>query len=136
MKVRIEMNTRQTIDGDTDIIDLTSEGVLRDAGDGTHVVTYFQDGIHNEMRIDMTEKEITVIRNWKQENAFHYKEKMHHVMNYETPMGYMELGFHTKYVEIDRVHADSVMNILLVYDVTQYGKPVSENEIRIKITKT
>ena len=136
MKVRIEMNTRQTIDGDTDIIDLTSEGVLRDAGDGTHVITYFQDGIHNEMRIDMTEKEITVIRNWKQENAFHYKEKMHHVMNYETPMGYMELGFHTKYVEIDRVHADSVMNILLVYDVTQYGKPVSENEIRIKITKT
>ena len=136
MKVRIEMNTRQTIDGDTDIIDLTSEGVLRDAGDGTHVVTYFQDGIHNEMRIDMTEKEITVIRNWKQENAFHYKEKMHHVMNYETPMGYMELGFHTKYVEIDRVHADSVMNILLVYDVTQYGKPVSENEIRIKIIKT
>ena len=136
MKVRIEMNTRQTIDGDTDIIDLTSEGVLRDAGDGTHVVTYFQDGIHNEMRIDMTEKEITVIRNWKQENAFHYKEKMHHVMNYETTMGYMELGFHTKYVEIDRVHADSVMNILLVYDVTQYGKPVSENEIRIKITKT
>ena len=130
------MNTRQTIDGDTDIIDLTSEGVLRDAGDGTHVVTYFQDGIHNEMRIDMTEKEITVIRNWKQENAFHYKEKMHHVMNYETPMGYMELGFHTKYVEIDRVHADSVMNILLVYDVTQYGKPVSENEIRIKIIKT
>lgn len=136
MKVRIEMNTRQTIDGDTDIIDLTSEGILRDAGDGTHVITYFQDGIHNEMRIDMTEKEITVIRNWKQENAFHYKEKMHHVMNYETPMGYMELGFHTKYVEIDRVHADSVMNILLVYDVTQYGKPVSENEIRIKITKT
>ncbi len=136
MKVRIEMNTRQTIDGYTDIIDLTSEGILRDAGDGTHVITYFQDGIHNEMRIDMTEKEITVIRNWKQENAFHYKEKMHHVMNYETPMGYMELGFHTKYVEIDRVHADSVMNILLVYDVTQYGKPVSENEIRIKITKT
>ncbi|ETP72496.1 Protein of unknown function (DUF1934) [Lachnospiraceae bacterium JC7] len=135
MKVRIEMNTRQTIDGDTDIIDLVSEGILRDAGDGTQVITYFQDGVHNEMRIDMAGKEIIVVRNWKQENAFHYKEKVHHVMNYETPMGYMELGFDTKYVEIDRVHADSVMNILLIYAVTQYGKPVSENEIRIKLTK-
>lgn len=135
MKVRIEMNTRQTIDGDTDIIDVVSEGVLREAGDGTQVITYFQDGVHNEMRVDMAGKEIIVIRNWKQENAFHYKEKVHHVMNYETPMGYMELGFDTKYVEIDRIHADSVMNILLIYDVTQYGKPVSENEIRIRLTK-
>ncbi|WP_036612918.1 DUF1934 domain-containing protein [Oribacterium sp. P6A1] len=135
MKVRIEMNTRQTIDGDTDIIDVVSEGVLREAGDGTQVITYFQDGVHNEMRVDMAEKEIVVVRNWKQENAFHYKEKVHHVMNYETPMGYMELGFNTKYVEVDRIHADSVMNILLIYDVTQYGKPVSENEIRIRLTR-
>ncbi|OON85093.1 hypothetical protein BXO88_13990 [Oribacterium sp. C9] len=135
MKVRIEMNTRQTIDGDTDIIDVVSEGILREVGDGTQIITYFQDGVHNEMRVDMAGKEIIVIRNWKQENAFHYKEKVHHVMNYETPMGYMELGFDTKYVEIDRIHADSVMNILLIYDVTQYGKPVSENEIRIRLTK-
>ena len=135
MKVRIEMNTRQTINGDTDIIDVVSEGVLREAGDGTQVITYFQDGVHNEMRVDMAEKEIVVVRNWKQENAFHYKEKVHHVMNYETPMGYMELGFNTKYVEVDRIHADSVMNILLIYDVTQYGKPVSENEIRIRLTR-
>ncbi len=135
MKVRIEMNTRQTIDGYTDSFDVVSEGILRDAGDGTHVLTYFQDGVHNEMRVDISGKEIVVVRNWKQENAFRYKEKSHHVMNYETPMGYMELEFHTKYVEIDRIHADSVMNIVLIYDVTQYGNPPYENEIRIRLTK-
>lgn len=135
MRVRIEMNTRQTVDGDTDVMDMVAEGVMRDAGDGTQVITYFQDGVHNEMRVDTAGKEIVVVRNWKRENAFHYKEKVHHVMNYETPMGYMELGFNTKYMEIDRIHADSVLSIRLIYDVTQYGNPVSENEIRIKLSK-
>ncbi|SFG26926.1 protein of unknown function [Oribacterium sp. WCC10] len=129
------MNTRQSIDGDTDVIDTVLDGILRDAGDGTHVITYFQDGVHNEMRIDSSGKEIVVVRNWKHENAFRYKQNVHHVMNYETPMGYMELGFDTKYVEIDRVHADCLMSIRLIYDVTQYGKPVSENEIYIKVSE-
>lgn len=135
MRVKIEMNTRQTIDGDTDVIDSVAEGILRDAGDGTHLITYFQDGVHNEMRVDVAGKEVTVVRNWQQENAFRYRENVKHVMNYETPMGYMELGFDTKYVGIDRIHEGSVMNILLRYSISQYGNPVSENEINIKLTK-
>ena len=54
-------------------------------------------------------------------------------MNYETPMGTMELGFDTKYVEINRIHADSLMEIRLVYTITQGGQPVSDNEVRIRI---
>jgi len=133
MRVKIEMNTRQTIDDDTDVIDAVAEGILREVGDGTQIITYFQDGVHNEMRVDTAGKEVTVVRNWKHENAFRYKENVKHVMNYETPMGYMELGFDTKHVEIDRVHADCVMNILLKYSISQYGNPVSENEINIRL---
>ena len=54
-------------------------------------------------------------------------------MNYETPMGTMELGFDTKYVEINRIRADSLMEIRLVYTITQGGQPVSDNEVRIRI---
>ncbi len=133
MRVKIEMNTRQTIDGDTDVIEAVAEGILREVGDGTQIITYFQDGVHNEMRVDTDGKEVTVVRNWKQENAFRYKENVKHVMNYETPMGYMELGFDTKHVAIDRVHADCVMNITLKYSISQYGNQVSDNEITIRL---
>ena len=68
------MQTRQTIDGDTDIMEHSAEGILRDLSEGQHVLTYFQDGIHNEMRIDVSGEEIIVTRNWKQENQFHYKQ--------------------------------------------------------------
>ncbi|WP_031549062.1 DUF1934 domain-containing protein [Oribacterium sp. FC2011] len=135
MRVRIEMKSRQTVNGDTDIFDTVSDGILREVGDGTQILTYFQDGVHNEMRVDTAGKEVTVVRNWKHDNAFRYKENTKHVMNYETPMGYMELGFDTKRVEIDRIHAELVMNIFLSYSITQYGNPVSENEIEIRIAK-
>ena len=133
MRVKIDMQTRQTIDGDTDIMEHSAEGILRELSEGQHVLTYFQDGIHNEMRINVSDEEIIVTRNWKQENQFHYKQHKHHIMNYETPMGTMELGFDTKYVEIDRIHADSLMEIRLVYTITQGGQPVSDNEVRIRI---
>ena len=135
MRVKIDMQTRQTIDGDTDIMEHSAEGILRDLSEGQHVLTYFQDGIHNEMRIDVSGEEIIVTRNWKQENQFHYKQNKHHIMNYETPMGMMELGFDTKYVEIDRIHRDCLMEIRLVYTITQGGQPVSDNEVRIRISE-
>ena len=97
------------------------------------MLSYFQDGVHNEMRINVSDEEIIVTRNWKQENQFHYKQNKHHIMNYETPMGTMELGFDTKYVEINRILADSLMEIRLVYTITQGGQPVSDNEVRIRI---
>ena len=135
MRVKIDMQTRQTIDGDTDIMEHSAEGILRDLSEGQHVLTYFQDGIHNEMRIDVSGEEIIVTRNWKQENQFRYKQNKHHIMNYETPMGMMELGFDTKYVEIDRIHRDCLMEIRLVYTITQGGQPVSDNEVRIRISE-
>ena len=114
------MQTRQTIDGDTDIMEHSAEGILRDLSEGQHVLTYFQDGIHNEMRIDVSGEEIIVTRNWKQENQFHYKQNKHHI---------------TKYVEIDRIHRDCLMEIRLVYTITQGGQPVSDNEVRIRISE-
>ncbi|HBP25026.1 MAG TPA: DUF1934 domain-containing protein [Oribacterium sp.] len=133
MKVKIDMWTRQTIDGDSDTMEHSAEGVLRELSEGQHLLTYFQDGVHNEMQINVADEEITVVRNWKQENRFFYKQNQHHHMLYETPMGEMELGFDTKYVEIDRLHPDSLLNIRLVYTITQGGRPVSENEVRIRI---
>lgn len=133
MKVNIEMQTQQTIDGDSDQMEYRAEGILREVSAGRHVLSYFQDGVHHEMEINVNDEEVIVTRNWKQANQFRYKENTHHHMNYETPMGEMELGFDTKYVEIDRIHADSLMNIRLVYTITQGGQPVSDNEVRIKI---
>ncbi len=133
MKVKIDIFTQQTIDGDRDLLELHEEGVLRTLPNGQHVLSYFQDGVHNELRINAPDEEIVVIRNWKQENAFFYKQDTLHRMDYETPVGMMELEFATRYVEIDRTREDSLLALRLVYRISQAGCTVSDNEVRILV---
>jgi uncharacterized beta-barrel protein YwiB (DUF1934 family) len=135
MKVKITTETRQTVNGETESLTHTATGILREQARDRHSLTYLLDGIHHEMFIDLPEHEIRVIRNWDEKNVLVYHENVHHVMDYQTPVGGMQLGFNTKYLEIDRIHSDAVLSILIVYQVTQFGNPVSDNEVRIKLTE-
>lgn len=133
MKVRIDIFTRQTIDGDSDLLELHEEGILRTLPNGQHVLCYFQDGVHNELRVNAADEEVMVIRNRKRENAFFYKRDRLHHMDYETPVGTMELELETHSVEIERTKEDSLLSLRLVYRISQSGSPVSDNEVRIRV---
>lgn len=133
MKVRIDIYTRQTIDGDSELLELHEEGMLRTLPNGRHVLSFIQDGVHNELQINAPAEEISLIRNRRREKAVVYKQNTLHRMAYETPVGEMELEFDTHCVEICPSRGDRLLELRLVYRILQAGSPVSDNELRIRV---
>ena len=135
MRVNIELETSQTLDDETEVFTEYETGILRKTMDGGIIITYFDDGVHNEILLDQDFTEVKVVRDFDEDNAFLYRENYHHALAYKTEAGIMDLEFHTKLVEIDCIHQDSLLHIHLKYSIFQFGHPVSDNEVRIKVAK-
>jgi uncharacterized beta-barrel protein YwiB (DUF1934 family) len=135
LKVNISMETRETVDGETEVLRHQAVGILRKTAEGTKV-SYTMDGVHHELEVHPDTGSVLIIRNRDRERLLRYERNVHHIVEYETPVGTMELGFDTRDVLIreDLEAGDGRMEIKLLYRLTQFGNPVADCQLRIAIS--
>ena len=142
MKVRIEMETRQRVDGTEEVFRHTASGILRETGRELRIA-YVLDGVRQSLRVDPERRRVVVLRGRGAEtaealpgdvpaHAICYEAGRHHVTMYETPVGEMELGFRTSAVSVQQETAGD-LSIQLSYEMTQYGVTAADCELRIQI---
>ncbi len=134
MKVKIEMETLQTVDGSTEVLRHAAAGLRRERQDGCTIINFSLDSIHNELQIDRIRNTVTVTRNHAQQEQIRYEKGLHHQVDYQTPAGAMKLGFKTERVEISEERGTGILHILLLYGMTQFDTPVADCELRITVS--
>ncbi len=135
MKVRIEMGTKQTVDGETQEFLHSAAGILREEADGSLRLSYVLEGIHHDMQISPAEKAVRIVKNRDEKNPLVYRENYCHEMLYETPVGAMDLGFDTREVSVLRGMDAGSWQMLLRYAMLQYGRKLADCELSIAISQ-
>ncbi len=135
MKVRIEMGTKQTVDGETQEFVHTASGILREAADGSLLLSYLLEGVHHDMQISPAEKAVRIVKNRNEKNPLLYRENYCHEMLYETPVGAMDLGFDTREVTMSPDPENGGWQMLLRYAMLQYGRKLADCELSIAISQ-
>lgn len=70
MRVNIELETSQTLDDETEVFTEYETGILRKTMDGGIIITYFDDGVHNEILLDQDFTEVKVVRDFDEITHF------------------------------------------------------------------
>lgn len=134
MKVRILMETRQTVDGETELIRHEARAVMR-LGEEDAVLTYLLDGIHHEMLINFRTPSVSVTRNWQEGQSLFYESGRKHTVRYETPAGSIDLSFETKSILLERGNfTGGDARLSLSYRISQYGEAICDCELSIAIS--
>lgn len=133
MKVLVRMETLQRAEEEEERLLHETRGVFRNEGKACRL-TYLLDGIHHEMLIDREEQSVTVLRNWSEKGQLRYQSGLKHPVLYETPVGEIELLFHTKSLSMDIPEGDEEAELSLSYEVFQYDSLIMSCELRIAIS--
>ncbi len=135
MQAMITVTGIQHIDGDTDKIQLTTEGEWEVTADG-YTVRYAETaatGMENTQTVlHITPHKVTLERVGVHAGLLVLEHKKRHMCNYATPVGNIMLGVYTE--ALQQSLSDTGGRLYLCYTLDVGGRLMSRQELYIQIT--
>ncbi len=95
MKALLHIVGTQTVDGDEDVIELTTNGTLEQTEDGWRIVyseTEATGMVGTVTQLDITEDKLNLMRTGPSPSMLVLEKNRRHHCNYPTPYGIIDLG--------------------------------------------
>ncbi|MEE0930513.1 MAG: DUF1934 domain-containing protein [Acutalibacteraceae bacterium] len=134
----IDIVGTQMVDGDEDVIEVTTTGGYTIAPTGNKFIRYKEYDTENPAIIENTtikisDKQVIISRNGGNESQLMLELNKRHQCHYLTPVGSLLIGVYTKKMEIALDNEGG--NLSVEYTLDFNSNIVSENKFDIKIKK-
>ena len=135
-EVLIEIKGTQTVDDDSDVIELTTVGKMDVVGNKTYIryddsTTTGVDGISCMIKYDCKDNSVIMQRTGTLNSRMYIKKGQRHICHYETGQGVLTMGIFGEDVKAQLNSNGGNLSLSYTIDVN-YGL-MSRNEVEIKV---
>jgi uncharacterized beta-barrel protein YwiB (DUF1934 family) len=135
-EVLIEIKGKQTVDGDSDTIELTTVGKMDTVGDKTYIryddsAATATDSVACMIKYDPKENSVIMQRSGTLNSRMYIKKGQRHICHYETGQGVLTMGIFGENVDAKLNTNGGRLKLSYTIDVN-YGL-MSRNEVEINV---
>lgn len=135
-EVIIDIKGTQTVDGDDDVVELTTVGRMNTVGSKTYLrydesAASGVDGASCMIKLDRSDNSVVMQRSGPFNSRMYIKEGQRHICHYETSQGTLTMGIFGETVNADISESGGSVYMSYTIDVN-YGM-LSRNKVEIKV---
>lgn len=135
-EVLIEIKGTQTVDNDSDVIELTTVGKMDVVGDKTYLryddsTATGTDGVSCMIKYDRKDDSVIMQRSGTLNSRMYIKKGQRHICHYETGQGVLTMGIFGEDVSAKLSNNGGSLSLSYTIDIN-YGL-MSRNEVEIKV---
>lgn len=135
-EVIINIKGTQIIDGDNDVIELTTVGKMNTVGNKTYLryddsTATGVDGVSCMIKLDKDDNSVVMQRSGSLSSRMYIKEGQRHICHYETSQGTITMGIFGESVKSTLSNKGGSLSMSYTIDVN-YGM-MSRNKVEIKV---